>query len=67
VLEIEPCSTASRRSCRAGSASGSRSAARSSRSRKLFLLDEPLSNLDAALRLRTRVELAQLRTGSMRA
>ncbi|GAA4004415.1 ABC transporter ATP-binding protein [Sphingomonas humi] len=27
----------------------------------LFLLDEPLSNLDAALRLRTRVELAQLR------
>jgi multiple sugar transport system ATP-binding protein len=28
---------------------------------KLFLLDEPLSNLDAALRLRTRVELAQMR------
>jgi multiple sugar transport system ATP-binding protein len=28
---------------------------------KLFLFDEPLSNLDAALRLRTRVELAQLR------
>jgi multiple sugar transport system ATP-binding protein len=28
---------------------------------KLFLLDEPLSNLDAALRTRTRVELAQLR------
>ena len=28
---------------------------------RLFLLDEPLSNLDAALRLRTRVELAQLR------
>lgn len=28
---------------------------------KLFLLDEPLSNLDAALRIRTRVELAQLR------
>ena len=27
---------------------------------KLFLLDEPLSNLDAALRTRTRVELAQL-------
>ncbi|WP_448501838.1 ABC transporter ATP-binding protein [Sphingomonas sp.] len=26
----------------------------------LFLLDEPLSNLDAALRMRTRVELAQL-------
>jgi multiple sugar transport system ATP-binding protein len=28
---------------------------------KLFLLDEPLSSLDAALRLRTRVELAQLK------
>jgi multiple sugar transport system ATP-binding protein len=28
---------------------------------ELFLLDEPLSNLDAALRTRTRVELAQLR------
>ena len=28
---------------------------------QLFLLDEPLSNLDAALRSRTRVELAQLR------
>ncbi|WP_114951252.1 ABC transporter ATP-binding protein [Sphingosinicella terrae] len=28
---------------------------------RLFLLDEPLSNLDAALRTRTRVELAQLR------
>jgi multiple sugar transport system ATP-binding protein len=27
----------------------------------LFLLDEPLSNLDAALRMRTRVELAQLK------
>ena len=31
------------------------------KSPRLFLLDEPLSNLDAALRLRTRVELAQLR------
>ena len=28
---------------------------------KLFLLDEPLSNLDAALRMRTRIELAHLR------
>ncbi len=26
----------------------------------LFLFDEPLSNLDAALRARTRIELAQL-------
>jgi multiple sugar transport system ATP-binding protein len=33
---------------------------------KLFLFDEPLSNLDAALRVRTRIELAQLhqRVGS---
>jgi multiple sugar transport system ATP-binding protein len=29
---------------------------------RLFLLDEPMSNLDAALRGRTRLELAQLRT-----
>ncbi len=29
---------------------------------KLFLLDEPLSNLDAALRNRTRLELAQMRS-----
>jgi multiple sugar transport system ATP-binding protein len=29
---------------------------------RLIRLDEPLSNLDAALRMRTRVELAQLRT-----
>ncbi len=29
---------------------------------RLFLLDEPLSNLDAALRNRTRVELAKLRS-----
>jgi multiple sugar transport system ATP-binding protein len=28
---------------------------------KIFLFDEPLSNLDAALRMRTRVEIAQLR------
>lgn len=28
---------------------------------KLFLFDEPMSNLDAALRLRTRLELARLR------
>ena len=32
------------------------------RSPKLFLLDEPLSNLDAALRVDMRIELAQLRT-----
>ncbi len=26
----------------------------------MFLFDEPLSNLDAALRVRTRIEIAQL-------
>ena len=60
VLEIGASSTRSRGRCRAARCSGSRSGGRSSRS-ELFLLDEPLSNLDAALRMRTRVELAQLR------
>ena len=52
--------SASRRSCRAVSASASRSAARSCASRKIFLFDEPLSNLDAELRVSMRAELAQL-------
>ena len=54
------CSSASPASSPAASASASPSAAPSSRNRKAFLFDEPLSNLDAALRVRTRVELAQL-------
>ena len=33
---------------------------------KLFLFDEPLSNLDAALRVNTRLEIAQLHRGSRR-
>ena len=44
-------STAARRRSPAASASAWRSAARSCAARKVFLLDEPLSNLDAALRL----------------
>jgi ABC-type sugar transport system ATPase subunit len=42
------------RCCPAASASASPSAAPSCANRKLFLFDEPLSNLDAALRVNTR-------------
>ena len=44
----------------AGSASASRSAARSCAIPKVFLFDEPLSNLDASLRVSTRGELIKL-------
>ena len=50
-------SIASRASSPAASASGSRSRARSCASRSVFLLDEPLSNLDAKLRNSARDEL----------
>ena len=49
-----------RRSCRAGSASAWRWGARWCASRAAFLLDEPLSNLDAKLRTTMRAELARL-------
>ena len=42
------------------SASASRSVGRSSASRRSFLMDEPLSNLDAKLRVQTRAEIARL-------
>ena len=42
------------------SASASRSGAPSYAKPALFLFDEPLSNLDAALRIRTRLEIARL-------
>jgi alpha-glucoside transport system ATP-binding protein len=32
------------------------------RNPKVFLFDEPLSNLDAALRVATRIEIAQLKS-----
>jgi sn-glycerol 3-phosphate transport system ATP-binding protein len=48
------CSSASRASSRAASASASRWAAPSCASPKLFLFDEPLSNLDAKLRVQMR-------------
>ena len=54
------CSSAARASCRAASASAWRWAARSSASPKVFLLDEPLSNLDAKLRVQMRAGLKRL-------
>ena len=58
--QIEPLLDASRRSCRAASASASRSAAPWCAIPKVFLMDEPLSNLDAKLRVHMRTELAEL-------
>ena len=54
------CSTESRRRCPAVSVSALRSAAQSSVSPKVFLLDEPLSNLDAKLRVQMRTEITKL-------
>ena len=54
------CWIASPRRCRAGSGSGWRWVGRSSASRRRFLFDEPLSNLDAKLRVTTRAELKRL-------
>ena len=53
------CSTRSPGSSRAASASVWRWGARSCASRKLFLMDEPLSNLDAKLRVEMRAEIAR--------
>ena len=53
-------STAARASSPAASASAWRWGARSCASRRVFLFDEPLSNLDAALRAELRVEIAAL-------
>ena len=54
------CSSASRASSRAASASAWRSGARWRASRSLYLFDEPLSNLDAQLRLDMRTEIKKL-------
>ena len=56
-LGSTPCSTATRGNSRAASGSASRWAARSSATRKVFLFDEPLSNLDAKLRVQMRAEI----------
>ncbi len=53
-------STASRRPSPVASASASRWAARSSARPQVFLMDEPLSNLDAKLRVQTRTQIASL-------
>ena len=65
--EAPPASSRSRTSCsasrarsRAASASASRWAGRSSASPQAFLMDEPLSNLDAKLRVQMRAEIHQL-------
>ena len=52
--------TASRASSRAASGSASRWAARSSAQPSVFLMDEPLSNLDAKLRVQMRADIAAL-------
>ena len=54
------CSSASRRSCRAGSGSGSRSAGRSCAIPRCSCSTSRLSNLDAALRSQVRFEIARL-------
>ena len=51
------CSSASRASFRAASSSASRSAGRWCAIPRVFLMDEPLSNLDAKLRVQMRSEL----------
>ena len=53
-------SSASPGSCRAGSASASRWAGRSCAQPSVFLMDEPLSNLDAKLRVQMRADIAEL-------
>ena len=57
---LNPCLTAARRSFPAASASVSPSAGRLVRDPEVFLFDEPLSNLDALLRVQMRIELAKL-------
>ena len=54
--------SASRGSCPAASVSGWRWAGRSSASRASFLMDEPLSNLDAKLRVQMRADIAALQS-----
>ena len=58
------CSTAGPRHCPAASASAWRWAARWCGKPQVFLLDEPLSNLDAKLRMSMRVEIARLHRSS---
>ena len=58
-------SSGNRASSPAGSGSGSRWVERSFASRSVFLMDEPLSNLDAKLRVATRAEIRRFRASSV--
>ena len=60
MLRIESLLAASRPSSRAARSSAWRSPAPWCGGRKVFLMDEPLSNLDAELRVHMRAEIAQL-------
>ena len=61
LLELDGApQAAAARTSRAASASAWRWAARSSAQPQVFLMDEPLSNLDAKLRVQMRVEIARL-------
>ena len=60
LLQSRTCSTAIRRRSPAASASASPSRARSRWSADVLLMDEPLSNLDALLRMQLRAELKAL-------
>ncbi len=60
ILEIGDLLHRRPRNSPAASASGSRWAAPSCASRKVFLFDEPLSNLDAKLRVHMRTEIKRI-------
>jgi len=60
LVQLTATRTSCRGSCRAASSSASRSRARSSSSPRLVLMDEPLSNLDAKLRLEMRAEIRRI-------
>ena len=61
ILELErPAGPHARRSCPAASASASPWAAPSCAHPEVFLFDEPLSNLDAKLRVQMRAEIERL-------
>ena len=60
ILGLDELLTASRGRSRAGSASGWPWAGPSCASPQAFLMDEPLSNLDAKLRVQMRAEIARL-------
>ena len=66
ILDLRSTWTAGRRTSRAASASGWRWVARSFATPKAFLMDEPLSNLDAKLRVQMRTEVSRIQNRSGR-